>query len=82
MSVGLVGGKVCVDLNYVEDSAAEADLNVVATGEGRLVEVAGAAEKGSFDRKQLDQMIDAGLAANARLKALQDAAVKAALERA
>ncbi len=82
VSVGLVGGKVCVDLNYVEDSAAEADLNVVATGEGRLVEVAGAAEKGSFDRKQLDQMIDAGLAANARLKALQDAAVKAALERA
>lgn len=75
VSVGLVGGQVAVDLNYVEDSAAEADLNVVATGRGKLVEVAGAAEKGWFERSQLDAMIDAGMAANQALKALQDRAV-------
>lgn len=81
VSVGLVGGKLCVDLNYPEDSAAEADLNVVATGDGRIVEVAGAAEKGSFDRQQLDAMIDLGLSANVRIKALQDAAIAAAVEK-
>ena len=79
VSVGLVGGQVCTDLNYVEDSSASADINIVATGDGNLIEVAGAAEKGSFDRKQLDQMIDAGLAANATLKRMQDDAIKAAV---
>ncbi|MBI5494897.1 MAG: ribonuclease PH [Deltaproteobacteria bacterium] len=81
ISIGLVGGYLCVDLDYAEDSTAEADLNVVATGDGRLVEVAGAAEKGSFDRKQLDQMIDAGLAANVKLRALQEGAIRAAVDK-
>lgn len=79
VSVGLLNGEVIVDLNYVEDSSAEADLNVISTGEGRIVEVTGAAEKGSFERRQLDAMIDAGLAANARLKLLQEAALAKAL---
>ncbi len=55
------------DLDYEEDSAAEVDMNVVATAEGKLVEVQGTAEKGSFARAQLDALIDAGLAGVARL---------------
>ena len=75
VSVGIVQGQVRVDLDYEEDSAAEVDLNVVATGDARLVEVQGTAEHKAFDRGQLDQMIDAGLAAIATLVALQKAAL-------
>ncbi len=67
VSVGIVQGTVVTDLDYEEDSAAEVDMNVVATGEGKLVEVQGTAEKGSFARAELDALIDAGLAGVARL---------------
>ena len=67
VSVGIVKGTVVTDLDYEEDSAAEVDMNVVATGEGKLVEVQGTAEKGSFARAELDALIDAGLAGVARL---------------
>ncbi|MGZ6135008.1 MAG: ribonuclease PH, partial [Myxococcaceae bacterium] len=67
VSVGIVKGLVVTDLDYEEDSAAEVDMNVVATAEGRLVEVQGTAEKGSFARAQLDALMDAGLAGVARL---------------
>lgn len=75
VSVGIVKGEVRVDLDYEEDSAAEVDLNVVATAEGRLVEVQGTAEHGAFERQQLDRMLDAGLAAIQRLVELQRAAL-------
>jgi ribonuclease PH len=71
VSVGIVKGEVRVDLDYEEDSAAEVDLNVVATAEGRLVEVQGTAEHGAFQREQLDRMLDAGLAGIRRLVELQ-----------
>ena len=61
VSVGIVKGTVVTDLDYEEDSAAEVDMNVVATGEGKLVEVQGTAEKGSFARSELDALVDAGL---------------------
>jgi ribonuclease PH len=67
VSVGIVKGTVVTDLDYEEDSAAEVDMNVVATGEGKLVELQGTAEKGSFTRAELDALIDAGLAGVARL---------------
>ncbi len=67
ISVGIVKGTVVTDLDYEEDSAAEVDMNVVATGEGKLVEVQGTAEKGSFARAELDALIDAGLGGVARL---------------
>jgi ribonuclease PH len=67
ISVGIVKGTVVTDLDYEEDSAAEVDMNVVATGEGKLVEVQGTAEKGSFARKELDALVDAGLAGVAQL---------------
>jgi ribonuclease PH len=71
VSVGLVKGEVFVDLDYNEDSTAEVDMNIVATEGGRLVEVQGTAEQKSFDRKQLDTMLDAGLSAIEKLIALQ-----------
>jgi ribonuclease PH len=75
VSVGIVDGRVCLDLDYAEDSTAEVDMNVVATGEGRLVEVQGTAEGKAFPRADLDRMLDAALEGIARLKALQDAAL-------
>jgi ribonuclease PH len=71
VSVGIVGGAVCLDLDYDEDSTAEVDMNVVATGEGELVEVQGTAEGKAFRREQLDRMIDAALAGIARLQEAQ-----------
>jgi ribonuclease PH len=71
VSVGLVKGEVCIDLDYQEDSTAEVDLNVVALEGGRLVEIQGTAEHGHFDRRQLDAMLDGGLAAIARLHEAQ-----------
>src|SRR5277367_6321846 len=71
ISVGVVAGAVVVDLDYEEDSSAEVDMNIVATAEGRLVEVQGTAEHGAFPRAQLDAMVEAGLAGVARLVTLQ-----------
>ncbi|MBL9038707.1 MAG: ribonuclease PH [Archangium sp.] len=71
VSVGVVKGAVHVDLDYVEDSSAEVDLNVVALDGGRMVEVQGTAEHGAFDRAQLDAMLDAGTAAIAQLMEAQ-----------
>ncbi len=71
VSVGIVKGSVAVDLDYGEDSSADVDLNIVATEGGRLVEVQGTAEQKAFEREQLDAMLDAGLAAIARLVELQ-----------
>jgi len=67
VSVGIVKGVVVTDLDYEEDSTAEVDMNVVATADGRLVEVQGTAEHGAFERAQLEAMVDAGLAGVARL---------------
>jgi ribonuclease PH len=66
VSCGLVKGQPSLDLDYDEDSAAEADANFVITGRGRLVEVQATAERGTFERRQLDQLLDlatAGVAA-------------------
>jgi ribonuclease PH len=76
VSVGLVGGRVCLDLDYDEDSTAEVDMNVVATGEGHLVEVQGTAEGKPFPRADLDRMLDVALEGIRTLKELQDRAVK------
>jgi ribonuclease PH len=75
VSVGIVDGKVALDLDYDEDSTAEVDMNVVATGEGQLVEVQGTAEGKPFPRADLDRMLDAALDGIMKLKALQDAAL-------
>jgi ribonuclease PH len=63
ISVGLVKGLGhALDLCYVEDSRAEVDLNVVATASGKIVEVQGTAEGEPVERKEIDRMVDLGLA--------------------
>jgi ribonuclease PH len=57
-SVGIVDGVALLDLCYEEDSAAEVDMNVVMTADGGLVETQATAEKGSFTRAQLNDLID------------------------
>ncbi|WP_342371894.1 ribonuclease PH [Propioniciclava soli] len=71
ISVGVVNGTPVLDLPYVEDSAAEVDMNVVCTGDGRLVEVQGTAEGEPFDRALLDQLLDLAQAGCAELTRLQ-----------
>jgi ribonuclease PH len=75
VSVGVVDGQVRLDLPYEEDGRAEVDMNVVATADGRLVEVQGTAEGAPFDRGQHDAMLDLALAGTAELAGLQRAAV-------
>ena len=58
ISVGVVGDNLCLDLPYVEDSAAEVDMNVVMTGSGKFIEVQGTAEGEPFDSDQLDGLAD------------------------
>ena len=58
VSVGLVNGRAVLDLDYVEDSSCDADVNIVMTGAGHFVEVQGTAEGQAFDRDTLDQMLD------------------------
>jgi ribonuclease PH len=58
ISVGLIEGEAFLDLNYLEDVAAEIDFNVVMTGNLEMIEVQGTAESGSFSRTQLNQMLD------------------------
>ncbi len=77
VSVGIVDGEPVLDLPYVEDSAAEVDMNVVMTGEGRFVEVQGTAEAAAFGRDQLDAMLDLAVAGCRELFALQRAAYEA-----
>ena len=61
VSVGVVDGRVLLDLDYSEDSRAAVDLTVVATATGELIEVQGAAEAAPFRRKVLDELLDAAL---------------------
>ena len=75
VSVGVVGGVPMLDLEYTEDSTAEVDLNIVAAGDGRLIEVQGTAEREPFDRATLDALLDLGLAGCAELTRLQRAAL-------
>lgn len=57
-SVGIVDGHVLLDLAYEEDARAEVDMNVVMTGSGGLVETQATAEKGTYTRAQLDEMLN------------------------
>jgi ribonuclease PH len=75
VSVGVVDGTPMLDLCYSEDSGAEVDLNVVATGTGDFVEVQGTAEGKPFGRSVLDELLELGLAGCAELTALQHAAL-------
>jgi len=78
VSLGIVDGELLLDLDYVEDSGAEVDLNVVMTGAERLVEVQATAERATFDRGQLDELLDLGARGIAAIREAQEAALDAA----
>jgi len=69
-------GVPLLDLDYAEDSTADVDMNVVATGEGSLVEVQGTAEGKAFGRKDLDGMLDLALEGITSLGTLQQGALR------
>jgi ribonuclease PH len=73
VSVGIVDGRVLVDLDYAEDSAAQVDMNVVMTGGGNLIEVQGTAEGTPFSREQLDAMLLAAVRAGRKILGVQKA---------
>jgi ribonuclease PH len=77
VSVGLLEGEPRLDLCYTEDVAAETDMNVVCTGDGRFVEVQGTAEGEPFDRRLLDGLVDLAARGCADLTALQEQALAA-----
>jgi ribonuclease PH len=73
ISIGIVDGRVLVDLDYAEDSSAQVDMNVVMTGSGTLVEVQGTAEGAPFTRGQLDAMLLAAMHAGEKIVRVQKA---------
>jgi ribonuclease PH len=73
VSVGIVDGEPLLDLAYTEDVRADTDMNVVATGDGDIIEVQGTAEGEPFSRKELDGLLDLALSGCRQLTALQEA---------
>tara|TARA_B100000029_G_scaffold81984_2_gene72870 strand:+ start:6178 stop:6894 length:717 start_codon:yes stop_codon:yes gene_type:complete len=71
VSVGIVRGQMLLDLDYSEDSAAQVDLNVIATAKGELVEVQGTAEGQPFSRDNFDELLDMALSGIEELTAFQ-----------
>jgi ribonuclease PH len=71
VSLGIVDGELLLDLDYVEDSSADVDVNVALTGEGRLVEVQATAEKVAFARDELDELLDLAAAGIEQIGELQ-----------
>jgi ribonuclease PH len=61
VSVGLVDGEVRLDLDYAEDSGAQADFNLIATADGRIVEVQGGSEGESISHEQFLELVRVGL---------------------
>ena len=57
ISVGIIEGTPILDLAYVEDSAAEVDMNIVCTGAGKFIEIQGTAEREPFTREQMNEML-------------------------
>jgi ribonuclease PH len=75
ISVGIVDGEPRLDLDYDEDVRADVDMNVVMSSEGRFVEVQGTGEHGTFDRAELDKLLELAVAAIERLDREQQAAL-------
>ena len=76
VSVGIHEGTPVLDLDYVEDSACDTDMNVVMTGGGGLVEVQGTAERAPFSRKEMDAMLALAEKGIRELVAAQKSALK------
>jgi ribonuclease PH len=77
VSVGVIDGEPRLDLDYEEDVRAEVDMNVVMSSGGKFVEVQGTGEHGTFDRAQLDQLLELAIAG---IRSLDTAQTKALSE--
>ena len=77
VSVGVIDGETRLDLDYEEDVRAEVDMNVVMSTEGKFVEVQGTGEHGTFDRRQLNELLDLAIAG---IRALDSAQAQALAE--
>lgn len=75
VSVGIVGGVPVLDLEYVEDSKADTDMNVVVAEDGRFIEIQGTAEDEPFNREELMEMLRLAEKGTAELRAIQRAAL-------
>lgn len=75
VSVGVIDGQPRLDLDYEEDVRAEVDMNVVMSSEGKFVEVQGTGEHGTFDRAELNQLLDLAVAGIRTLDAAQTKAL-------
>jgi len=77
VSVGVVDGEVLLDLDYLEDSSADVDANIVTTGAGELIEVQATAEREPFARDRLDELLDIAAAGIEQLTQAQHEALRA-----
>ena len=77
VSVGVLEDRPLLDLDYSEDSQADVDLNVVMTGDGRLVEVQATAERVPFGRERLDELLDLAVGGIAQITGPQLGAAEA-----
>lgn len=80
VSVGLVGGRLLLDLNYDEDRSADVDMNLVMTSTGAFVEVQGAGEEATFSAAELNGMIELGETGIRRLIASQRELLRSAAQ--
>lgn len=76
ISVGILSGVPILDLNYVEDSSAHVDMNVVMTGSGKFIEVQGTAEEEVFSRDEMDSLLDLATGGIDELTKLQNKAIE------
>ncbi len=71
VSVGMINGQAAIDLDYVEDSSADVDMNVVCASDGRFIEVQGSAEKDPFTQDQFVTMLEMARHACGEVERLQ-----------
>ena len=76
VSLGILDGKVILDLDYQEDSSAETDLNLVMTDELKLIEIQGTGEENPFSKEQLSEMIEIGSQAIEQIIEIQKSSIK------
>lgn len=76
VSVGMVDGRILLDLDYREDARAEIDMNLVMNADGEFIEVQGTGERATFDRARLDELLDRGTGGLRTLLAAQRAALE------
>ncbi|HYL69729.1 MAG TPA: ribonuclease PH, partial [Candidatus Dormibacteraeota bacterium] len=78
VSAGIVGGEARLDLSYLEDAAADTDMNCVAAGDGRFIELQGSAEQEPFSRGEMEQLLSLASSGLGRLFEAQQAVLATA----